>query len=481
MRLLRTLLRGVAALAAIGLLLTPSLLPLPPLHASALADNANGNGKGHGKDKNSGNDHGNGPGNDQGNGNRGNGNGNGNGFGDGKAKGRPAGPDDDAGPDGLDAPDGPGRGAGDGAPIQSEGLGGGHDRAVRQEIVVAEDAAQLADFARAKGFRVLRTEKLGALGLDVTRLEAPEGLSAAQAKAMVATAFPQAAVDFNHLYQPQTSLSLPATNYPMKAVHWLPALQACGGAARLGLIDTAVVWSMPILKGAHGKAADFLDQGMRAAPPQHGTGIATLLVGQSGFGLMPSARLYAASIFGLDADNRPVASATSFVAALNWLAANDVATVNISLSGPPDRLMELAVARAQQLGLHLVAAVGNDGTTGVPRYPAAYPGVVGVTAVDEDGLALAAGNRGDFVALAAPGVDIWIPGQPDAGAASVDRLATGTSFAAPYVTATLAAFRGDAGRMLAAARDLGAPGVDPIYGHGLVQAPDDCASKSAAR
>jgi hypothetical protein len=196
---------------------------------------------------------------------------------------------------------------------------------------------------------------------------------------------------------------------------------------------------------------------------------------------MPSAALYSASIFGLDADSQPVASATSFVAALNWLAANDVATINVSLSGPPDRLMELAVARAQQLGMRLVAAVGNDGTNGVPRYPAAYPGVVGVTAVDQDDRALAAGNRGSFVALAAPGVDILVPGQPGSGATPMDRLETGTSFAVPYVTTALAAFGNNVDSMLAAARDLGAPGVDPIYGHGLVQAPEACASRSASR
>jgi hypothetical protein len=477
MRLWRALRRGAAALAvACGLLgLASGGLPLLPrlIHAAALADNGKGNG--HGKDK----DHGNGGGQGHGNGN-GNGNGNANGNGNGK--------NNDSADDDADAdwPSGPGSdqdGEKSGAPVQSERIDGGqgHDRVVRHEIVVAENAARLAAFARASGFRVLGAEKLGALGLDVTRLQAPEGISAGDAKAMIAAAFPQAVVDFNHLYQPQTSISIPATNYAMKAVRWVPELQACGAAARLGLIDTAVVWSMPILKGAQARAANFLDQGMRPAAPLHGTGIATLLVGQGGFGLMPSAALYSASIFGLDSDNRPVASATSFAAALNWLASNEVTTINVSLSGPPDRLMELAVARAQQLGLHLVAAVGNDGTSGVPRYPAAYPGVVGVTAVDQDGHVLAAGNRGDFVALAAPGVDIWIPGQPGAGAHPVDQLASGTSLAAPYVTATLAAFGEDVDRMLAAARDLGAPGVDAVYGHGLVQAPPACTNRSASR
>jgi hypothetical protein len=471
-RLRRALLRGAAALAvACGLLsLACGSIPLPSLHASALADS--GNGKGHGKDKDSGNDDGAG---------NGGGPGNSNGKGNGKNKGEPGADGDQDG--GEDGPDGGDAGERRGATVQSERVGGGqgHDRAVRHEIVVAEDAARLAAFARARGFRVLGAEKLGALGLDVTRLQSPEGVSAADAKAMIAAAFPTAVVDFNHLYQPQTSVRIPATNYAMKAVHWMPELQACGVAARLGLIDTAVVWSMPILKGAQGKAADFLDRGVRPAARQHGTGIATLLVGQDGFGLMPSAALYSASIFGLDADNHPVASATSFVAALNWLAANEVSTINVSLSGPPDRLMELAVARAEQLGLHLVAAVGNDGTTDVPRYPAAYPGVVGVTAVDQKGEVFAAGNRGAFVALAAPGVDIWIPGQPGTGSIAADQLVTGTSFAAPYVTATLAALGNDVGRMFAEARDLGAPGVDPIYGHGLVQAPAACAKSAGSQ
>src|SRR5581483_6628396 len=178
----------------------------------------------------------------------------------------------------------------------------------------------------------------------------------------------------------------------------------------------------------------------------------TLLVGQQGFGLLPAAQIYSAAIFGVDAGNRPIASATSFAAALDWLLSNNVATINISLSGPPDQLMGLAVQRAQQLGARLVAAVGNDGMTDVPRYPAAYPGVIGVTAVDRDGQVLPAGNRGAFVALAAPGVDIWIPGQPGQTPtdARSDELVSGTSFAAPYVTAALAAFGNNADAMLAA-------------------------------
>ena len=174
----------------------------------------------------------------------------------------------------------------------------------------------------------------------------------------------------------------------------------------------------------------------------------------------------------------PVASATSFASALNWLLTNKVATINVSLSGPPDRLMELAVKRAQERGAELVAAVGNDGKADLPRFPAAYPGVIGVTAVDQAGHIFDGANRGDFVALAAPGVDLLIPGQPS-GAGASDRLVSGTSFAVPYVTAALASYGNDPKRMFADALDLGAPGPDPVFGRGLVQGPHVCVSAAS--
>ncbi|HEY4162853.1 MAG TPA: S8 family serine peptidase, partial [Dongiaceae bacterium] len=115
-------------------------------------------------------------------------------------------------------------------------------------------------------------------------------------------------------------------------------------------------------------------------------------------------------------------------------------------------------------------AVGNDGTENMPRYPAAYPGVIGVTAVDARGAALPQANRGAFVALSAPGVDLWIPGQPK----NANLIVTGTSFAAPYVTAILAMDGNDPKAVLGRARDLGVPGPDPVFGYGMVQAPAGC-------
>jgi hypothetical protein len=452
------------AIVATAALLSATVVP----QDSAFADKG-GNGKGN-NGNGKGNGGGNGNGHGGGNGN-GHGGGNGKGNGNGKAKGHQA--DDKAADSEGDSDAGQPGGA-----VPDEHVGGGRDRAVRNEVVVADASAGLNAFARSKGFHVVRTESLDALGLHVTRLQAPAGLSAAQARNVIAQRFPDAIVDFNHLYEPQTSLSLPAADYAVKAVRWSPQLRECGAAARIGLIDTAVDWSLPILHGARRSTADFLGAGIAAAPARHGTGIATLLVGQAGFGLLPGAELYAAGIFGLDGDGAPIASATSFASALNWLLANKVATINVSLSGPPDRLMELAVKRAQQRGAELVAAVGNDGTTDVPRFPAAYSGVIGVTAVDQTGRVFSDANRGGFVALAAPGVNLLIPGQPSAEGAS-DRLVSGTSFAVPYVTAALASYGNNPARMFADAVDLGTPGPDPVFGRGLVQGPNVCIDAAA--
>lgn len=110
--------------------------------------------------------------------------------------------------------------------------------------------------------------------------------------------------------------------------------------------------------------------------------------------------------------------------------------VNLSLSGPPNVLLERGVARLEALGAVVVAAAGNEGTR-EERYPAAYPTVIGVGAVDRDGRPFAAGNAGPWVELAAPGVDVLSTVPGDAFA-----FGNGTSLAAAHVTGALAILTG---------------------------------------
>jgi subtilisin family serine protease len=125
----------------------------------------------------------------------------------------------------------------------------------------------------------------------------------------------------------------------------------------------------------------------------------------------------------------------------------------------------------------LVAAAGNGGPGAPPVYPAAYPGVIAVTALDGRLKPFRRANRGDYVQFAAPGVDLVV-----ADTRGRQNRQSGTSLAAPFVTAFLAAEaeQGTDGSttpldaLRAKARDLGMPGRDPVFGWGLVQAPTIC-------
>jgi subtilisin family serine protease len=164
-------------------------------------------------------------------------------------------------------------------------------------------------------------------------------------------------------------------------------------------------------------------------------------------------------------------------ASLDRIAALGAAVANLSFAGPSNAVIDAAGAAAARQGTVLVAAAGNDGPRAPPRYPAAHPRAVAVTAVDAAGCACPCAAAGPHVAFAAHGVEVLLPSLPGSPA----RRWSGTSFAAPLVTAALAAEasvgrRQEAGvaALAAAARDLGRPGRDPVFGWGLV-APGRCA------
>jgi subtilisin family serine protease len=103
-------------------------------------------------------------------------------------------------------------------------------------------------------------------------------------------------------------------------------------------------------------------------------------------------------------------------------------------------------------------------------YPAAYPSVVAVTAVDSRGQVFRLANRGDYLDIAAPGVGVRHAKSGGGFAAS-----SGTSFAVPFASTAVARLRqlhpGDNARELLcqSAQDLGPPGRDNIYGYGLLR------------
>lgn len=332
---------------------------------------------------------------------------------------------------------------------------------VRSEVVaIAPDAASLAR-AQAAGFRPVRESTLAPLDLRIVVLRAPDGMRVRSALRRLARIDPDGTYEYNHIYlgsgMPDDA---PAATLPTR-----PAQAAAD--FRVGLVDGGVDVSHPLLAGV---AVEQWGCHGRGHPEAHGTAVASLLAGDAS-GQALGGRLFAADIYCGEPTGGAV---TSLAEALAWLAGEKVAVINLSLVGPPNRLLESLVHAMQQRGHVLVAAVGNDGPAARPLYPAAYPGVVGVTAVDARNRLLPEAVRGDAVDFAAPGSELWAA-RPGGGRGPV----RGTSFAAPLV-ARLAAgevgFPDDAAnahvmqRLAGRARDLGSRGRDPRYGHGLLSA-----------
>lgn len=327
------------------------------------------------------------------------------------------------------------------------------------EIVAMELSGPARDEALRAGFTVVREERLEALDLDFVVLAPPRRLSLSRAVARLRSLDPAADVSYNHVYSPAGETNAPDAISPRLA----PAgAQATG--ARLGLIDTGVEATHPALVGARISQRGF------AGPPRlgaHGTAVASLMVGQSGAfaGANPGAGLLVADIYGGHAAG---GSSTGLAQALEWMVEQGARVVNISLVGPRNGLVERVVARAQARGLTLVAASGNDGPAATPLYPAAYEGVVGVSALNGRGRILPEAGRGPQVDFVAPGADMAAAGQ-----AGTWTRVRGSSFAAPLVAGLLARRGGGSQAIQALARtatDMGAPGRDPVYGQGLVGA-----------
>ena len=148
--------------------------------------------------------------------------------------------------------------------------------------------------------------------------------------------------------------------------------------------------------------------------------------------------------------------------------------INLSLGGPNEKLLTRLLAEAADRGIAVVAAAGNDGQHGQPRFPAALPQVIAVTAVDANEQIYPEATQGDFIALAAPGVEI-VSTSPGGKV----MVSSGTSFATAFVTGTAALvleqqpeLAPSALRSLleSTATDLGSPGKDPQFGSGLLNA-----------
>jgi hypothetical protein len=357
------------------------------------------------------------------------------------------------------------------------------------------------------GFEERGATALPLLGKSITRLVPPRGMAPGRARFILDSRLPRHAFTQNRLYrsyraaaqrerQQATTMAkrTPATNTPcqaercygLRAIKWTDKQRACARAIPIGIIDTHIDISHPTFRGRHITTRSFLPSGNTTANDivTHGTGILALLAGRSDSGtpgLIPDAQFFAADIFFADDKGQPITDTVSVLKALDWLSDSNVKVVNMSVAGPKDDLVALAIKKLSAKGIIITAAAGNQGPNAEPSYPAAYPEVISVTAIDRELHSYRHANRGSYIDFAAPGVGVWTayPGASEGAQ-------TGTSFAVPYLTAAVAAaYTSTPEKSKAAilsqigATDLGEPGIDPVYGRGLLHAPRSCKAAPA--
>ncbi len=339
---------------------------------------------------------------------------------------------------------------------------------VRGEVLVIAPSATALQGAAAAGFSIVRESTLDALELRVVVLRISS--DTARSLARLQAADPTGIYDFNHLYIESGVASMPSTVGLQTPPPVDEKASAAAGVAgtRIGLIDSGVDPAHEVFSGLalhpHGCSG-------RVVPHEHGTAVASLMVGRAPtfHGAAPGGELYAADVYC----GAPTGGAADLVAeAFSWLVDEKVPVMNVSLVGPPNRVLAGVVQRVIATGHIVVAAVGNDGPAAPALFPAAWPGVVGVTGVDARRRVLIEAERGVQVKFAAPGAQMAAAKSP-----SGYTLVRGTSFAAPIVAGLLALKlpapdKAAADRaVMALAEEAVHPGShspDPVYGFGLV-------------
>lgn len=413
---------------------------------------------------------------------------------------------------GVQAPAGTGGASGPGSivplpgPASDDPSGGGSgadatadaaEEASEALLALPKDAAGAipTDFELGPGAKVAHSFFSPVICATVARVEGPPGATLDQ----LVTVVPDTGIVVpNDVYASAADEVVPLAAAPAAADPYAPlqyglalsgvkearALGA-GQGVRVALLDSApdiahrdlapsdilaVATDSPGRAGVHGT----LMAGVIGAAENNGYGIA---------GLAPAARIVSIPICTSKGGAGGRCTIYQMLQGFDHAYEAEAVIVNLSLSGPPNPLLERGVARLEELGMVVVAAAGNEGQE-ERRYPAAYPSVVGVGAVDREGRLFPSSNRGAWVELHAPGVEVLstVPG-------SAFAFGSGTSLAAAHVTGSLAVLTGITGDAMRARSELfrvvnartggGLPILPPVC-EVLSRTDRDCGAPAAA-
>ena len=271
-----------------------------------------------------------------------------------------------------------------------------------------------------------------------------------------------------------------------------------GKGVVVAVLDTGIAYEdtedfaqVPDLKGAKfAKGYDFVNDDDGAHDDHgHGTHVAGTIAQRTHNGEGVTGVAFEATLMPVKVLDAFGSGTSSDIAdAIRWAADNGAKVINMSLGGGArSEVMERAVTYARGKGVTIVAAAGNAGR-GVVEFPAAYPGVIAVSAVGPTGKLAPYSSWGPQIAIAAPGGDktrsaddgvLQNTIDPRDPKKSVYAAYQGTSMATPHV-AGVAALLISAGAsspeevekaLFAGAKKAeGQREKDEKYGHGLLDA-----------
>jgi len=221
-----------------------------------------------------------------------------------------------------------------------------------------------------------------------------------------------------------------------------------GAGVTVAVIDSGLSTTHPKLAGQLLPGVDLVPPGENGqCDNSHGTLVASIIAGRDTrdapfSGVAPDARILPIRVVPNDQTSNSPELPTRIANAIRYAVDHGAKVINLSLYTVPTQ----AVAEAVQYAIHsnvvVVAASGNTGGSqngSNPVYPAAYDGVLAVGGTDENDHHVSQSTSGDYVNIAAPGVNIEGPA-PRGGGYGRD-AAGGTSFAAAYVSGVAALIR----------------------------------------
>lgn len=339
------------------------------------------------------------------------------------------------------------------------------------EVPLSVPESEVDALAAAQRIEKLGSTEIGLLNTRIYRWRIPDGRPADQVVAAISADSRVTAAHLNRVFSLQQSNATAgppqyaADKMKLSEVHNLTQ----GENVLIALIDSGADASHPELKGVIAESFDAV--GGENKPHAHGTGMAGAIAGQDAVkGVAPKAHILNVRAFS-PAGKTEDGTTFDVVRGMDWAARKGARIFNLSFAGPKDQLMSRVIQAAIKKGIVVIAAAGNAGPKSPPLFPGAEPGVIAVTSTNADDGVTAFANRGDYVMVAAPGVDILLAAPKKAYAVS-----SGTSISAAYVSgmaALILSRHPDADSkevtavLMGTAKDLGAKGRDKDFGAGL--------------